>query len=168
MNHPVAAASVEPVVKSVLVHADQARAFEVFAAGMGRWWIRTHSISATKSPIADVVIEPRAGGRWFERGEDGSECDWGHVIAWEPPSRLVLAWQLDAQWAFDPALETEVEVRFTELSPGRTEVRLEHRHLERFGPTATDVQHALASSGGWSGLLAAYAGVLPDQRSSPP
>ena len=127
---------------------------------MSRWWSPTHSISPTKSPIAEVVIEPRVGGRWYERGADGSECDWGHVLLWEPPKRLVLAWQIDGQWNFDPTLLTEVEVRFDSQASHATEIRLEHRHLERFGPAAADVVAALTSPGGWSGLLDGYAKAL--------
>ena len=115
-------AYVEPVIRSVRVAVTPARAFEVFTTGIGRWWIPTHSILASKSPQASVTIEPRVGGRWYERGEDGSESDWGSVLAWEPPRRLVLGWQLDAQWDFDPALVTEVEVRFDAEPGGGTNV----------------------------------------------
>jgi uncharacterized protein YndB with AHSA1/START domain len=157
---PPANAYIEPVVKSVRVRATPSRAFDVFTAGMGRWWIRSHSINPTKSPIAAVVIEPRAGGRWYERGEDGSECDWGRVLAWEPPTRVVLGWQLDAKWAFDPDLVTELEIRFDAADDGHTQVRLEHRHLERFGSDAETVRNALASPGGWTALLEAYEKAL--------
>ena len=115
-----------PIQRSVQIKVSPARAFEIFTAGASRWWLKTHSISATKSPIKDVVIEPRAGGRWFERGEDGSECDWGKVLAWEPPSRLLLAWQINADFKYDPSLLTEVEIRFTPAASG-TLVELEHR-----------------------------------------
>jgi uncharacterized protein YndB with AHSA1/START domain len=144
-----------PVRKSILVRATPDRAFAVFTASMGRWWIKTHSIGA--SPQQDVIIEPVVGGRWFERGEDGSEAQWGHVLAWEPPSRLVLAWQLDARWRFDPALVTELEVRFEAEGTAATRVLLEHRNLERMGETAEAARQALDSPGGWSGLLDKFA-----------
>lgn len=147
---------VEPVRKTIRVQATPARAFEVFTAGMSRWWMPTHSISPTKAPIAEVVIEPRVGGRWYERGVDGSECDWGRVLLWEPPGRLVLAWQINAQWKYDPTLLTEVEVRF-EAASGATEVRLEHRRLERLGDAAAAARARFDSPGGWSGLLERYA-----------
>lgn len=159
MNGPTSA-YVEPVLKTIRVQATPARAFEVFTSGMSRWWIPTHSISPTKAPIAAVVIEPRVGGRWYERGTDDSECDWGRVLVWTPPTRLVLAWQIDAQWNFDPALLTEVEVRFEAKGSDVTEVTLEHRHLERYGDAAIALRAALASPGGWSGLLEHYAKAL--------
>ncbi len=142
-----------PVRKTIRVAAPPARAFDVFTVGMGRWWSREHTIN--KVPRADVVVEPRPGGRWFERGTDGSECDWGHVLAWEPPRRLLLAWQLDATWTFNPAFVTELEIRFTPDGDG-TRVDLEHRNLERFGDAAAKTRDSLDSLGGWGGLLAAF------------
>lgn len=143
-----------PIRKSVHVKVAPARAFEVFTAGATGWWLKSHSISTTKSPIKDVVIEPRAGGRWFERGEDGTECPWGKVLAWEPPSRLVLGWQIDPDFKYDPALLTEVEVRFTADSGG-TLVELEHRQLERMGERGIGLRDAFIR--GWSVLLDSFA-----------
>jgi uncharacterized protein YndB with AHSA1/START domain len=142
------------VQKTVRASAPPSRAFEIFTAGMSRWWIKSHSIN--KSPIKDIVLEGRAAGRWFERGEDGSECQWGKVLAWEPPSRLVLAWQINQKWQFDPNLLTEVEVRFIGDGDG-TLVELEHRNLDRFGAAAEDMWKAFDSPGGWTGLLENFA-----------
>ncbi len=150
MNLTIAPA---PVRKTLRVNAAPERAFEVFTAGMGRWWAKTHSINV--SPQKDVIMEPRAGGRWYEVGEDGSECDWGHVIAWEPPGRVLLAWQVDSNWKFDPNLVTEVEVLFIADGDG-TRIELEHRHIERFG--AAEAHRAvLDSPEGWSLLLQNFA-----------
>ena len=114
--------TVAPVRKTVRVNAAAAHAFETFAAGIGRWWPATHTVGT--SPMRDVVIEPRAGGRWYERGQDGSECDWGVVLAWEPPGRLLLGWQLDAEFRRNPATASEVELRFIAESPTVTRVEL--------------------------------------------
>jgi uncharacterized protein YndB with AHSA1/START domain len=146
-----------PVRKSVQVKAPPQKAFDVFTAGMGRWWLKSHSIN-NGVPMADVIMEPFAGGRWFERGEDGSECPWGKVLIWEPPTRLLLAWQTDGTWKHNPDFMTEVEVLFTPDGDG-TRVDLEHRNLERFGEHAQKVRAAFESPGGWSGLLQSYAGV---------
>ncbi|MCD6073950.1 MAG: ATPase [Rhodospirillales bacterium] len=142
-----------PVRHSIHVKASAERAFEVFTKGMTRWWLPSHKIGAT--PFKDVVMEPRAGGRWFERAEDGVECQWGQVAIWEPPSRLVLLWQISAQWTFDPMLKTEVEIRFTEENGG-TRVELEHRGLDAYGEQAETLRATFASPGGWPGLLGAF------------
>ena len=147
-----------PIRKTVRVKVPPARAFEIFTARAGRWWLKSHSVSKTKSPIEDVVIEPRRGGRWFERGEDGSECDWGKVLAWEPPARLLLAWQLDAQFQFDPSIETEVEIRFIADGNG-TLVELEHRHLERLGDRAAGMRDSFDR--GWAALIESFATATP-------
>jgi uncharacterized protein YndB with AHSA1/START domain len=127
----------------------------VFTAGMRRWWTKGHSINT--SPQQDVIVEPHEGGRWYERGEDGSECQWGHVIEWDPPRRLLLAWQIGADWRFDPALVTELEIRFTPEGPNATRIDLEHRNLDRFGEKAAETRASLDSAGGWTGLLTAFA-----------
>ena len=145
-----------PVRKSIRVSAPPARAFETFTSGMHRWW--RHDYSINTSPIRDVVVEPRVGGRWFERGEDGTACQWGKVLAWEPPHRLVLAWQITAAWRFDPDLITEVEVRFTADGAG-TLVELEHR-LEGYGAAAGQMREVFDGPGAWTGLLESFARVL--------
>ena len=143
------------VKKTVLVAASQAIAFEVFTARLAAWWpMPSHHIG--QAECVDVVVEPRVGGRWFERGSDGSECDWGRVLAWEPPGRVVLAWQLGANWAFDPSLLTEVEVRFVAVDDRQTRVELEHRGLEAYGPQAPAMRDVFASPNGWTGMLEHY------------
>lgn len=144
------------VHRAVTVPLPRERTFELFTTRMGAFWPAAHSIGPAE--LADVLVEPRVGGRWFERGVDDSECDWGRVAAWEPPVRVVLLWQIGADWKRDPTLETEVEVTFTEDGPGRTRVDLTHRHLERFGPHAEAMRAAFDSPGGWAGTLAAFAG----------
>jgi Activator of Hsp90 ATPase homolog 1-like protein len=146
--------TVAPVRKTVRVNAAAAHAFEAFASGIGRWWPVTHTIGA--SPVREVVIEPRAGGRWYERGQDGSECDWGVVLAWEPPGRLLLGWQLDAEFRRNPATATEVELRFVAESPTVTRVELEHRGLERLGKQAEVLRGKFDAPGGWAGILERY------------
>ena len=143
-----------PVRKSVYVEASSEHAFDTFANGIGRWWPKTHKTS--KSDLDRPVIEPRSGGRWYELSVDGSECEVGKVDVWDPPSRLVLIWQLNAQWTFDPNLATEVEILFTPEGSG-TRVNLEHRNLERLGDSAEGFREAIDAPGGWSGLLALYA-----------
>lgn len=142
-----------PVRRSIFVHAPQAHAFEVFTSGVGRWWPKTHAIGDAE--LDKPVIEPREGGRWYQRAIDGSECDIGRVLAWEPPSRLLLAWQLDPDWKFSAKLVTEVEVTFTPEGDG-TRVDLEHRHLERMGDRAEEMAEKVGAPGGWTTVLQLY------------
>jgi Activator of Hsp90 ATPase homolog 1-like protein len=145
-----------PVRRSVEVAAAQARAFAVFTARMGDWWPKSHTIEG-QSPQVAVVVEPRPGGRWYERLENGQTCDWGHVLAWEPPGRVLLAWQLDAEFNYDPKLVTEVEVTFEAIGETRTRVVLEHRLLERMGARAEEVRTMIDAPDGWPGILQRYA-----------
>ena len=142
-----------PVRKSVRVGAPPERAFKIFTDGMGRWWPKSHHIGA--ADLDALVIEPKAGGRWYERGVDGSECEVGKVLVFEPPTRLVLAWQLTADWKFDSGLITEVEVRFIADGANVTRVELEHRNLERLGGDAETM--AKAFTNGWGVLLDSFA-----------
>jgi uncharacterized protein YndB with AHSA1/START domain len=148
-------ASHTAVRKSVTVDVDRQRAFAVFTEGFDSWWMRSYHIGQAEMDVA--IIEPRAGGRWYERGVDGTECDWGRVMAWEPPARVVLAWQIDSRWQYDPSLVTEVEVVFTEEAPGRTRVDLEHRYLDRMGDAAAQMRAVFDSDGGWTALLRGFA-----------
>lgn len=144
-----------PIRRSLTLRAPQARAFEVFTAGFGRWWPSSHSIG--RAPMREAVIEQREGGRWYEIGQDGSECDWGRVLAWEPPSRLLLAWQVNSQFQSDPAVLSEVELRFHAEGEGLTRVEFEHRHLERLGPDHEAIRARIDSPRGWTGLLQRFA-----------
>jgi uncharacterized protein YndB with AHSA1/START domain len=156
MNLPQTAPTALSVKKTVLVEAPQAHAFEVFTARQGTWWpLATHHIG--KAPAQTAVLEPRAGGRWFELGVDGSECDWGRVLVWEPPHRIVLGWEIGADFEHDPNLKTEVEVRFVAVGPRSTRVELEHRHLERCGDKADNMKQGLDSEGGWTQVLQIFA-----------
>ncbi len=146
-------ASVSPVRKSVTVKASIERAFEVFTSDFDSWWPRTHHIG--KTPMTRGILEGRAGGRCYTEHVDGSECDWGTVTSWEPPRRVVLAWQIHGDWTYapDPAGGSEVEVRFTPEPGGMTRVDLEHRHLERHGAGAAAMRTAVDGSGGWTAIL---------------
>jgi uncharacterized protein YndB with AHSA1/START domain len=144
-----------PVRKSVTVPVPQAHAFEFFTADFDRWWPRGHSIG--KGPLREVVLEPRAGGRWYGIDEDGSETDWGDVLTWQPPTRVVIAWRIGADWQYHAELTTEVEVNFTALSGNATRVDLEHRLLENFGPGAQTMRDSIDSPGGWGGILQGFA-----------
>jgi hypothetical protein len=145
--------AVAPVRKRTRVNTDPKRAFAIFTEEMTRWWPPEHSIN--RSPIAAVIVEPHPNGRWMERGEDGSECQWGKVIVWEPPTRLVLAWQINAQWQYDPEVVTEVEVTFSPEGKG-TLVELEHR-LDGYGDAADRMRQVFDSPQAWESSLERFA-----------
>jgi uncharacterized protein YndB with AHSA1/START domain len=149
---------VEAVVRrTITVPVSQQRAFDVFTAQFGKWWPRDYHIG--ESPMADFVLEPNVGGRWYELGVDGTECDTGRVTAFEPPERLMLAWQLNERWQYDPdpAHASEVEVRFIAEGPSQTRVELEHRGFERHGASADGVRGGVDAPSGWTYVLELFA-----------
>ena len=145
----------QPIVKQLVVRASQAHAFSVFTTGINRWWPREHHIG--KSPLKEIVVEPRTGGRWYSICEDLSEINVGKVLAWEPPGRLLLAWQINGAWTYDPEFLTELEVTFVAGGASETHVRLEHRNLERFGPSEAQLRGMFDAPEGWTSTLADFA-----------
>jgi uncharacterized protein YndB with AHSA1/START domain len=145
-----------PVRKNIRVRASTARAFKVFTEGLDSWWPKTHHIGS--SPMSKGVMEGRVGGRCYSEQEDGTECQWGQILAWEPPTRFVMAWQVTPAWQFEPDLSkcSEVEVTFTPSDDGTTWVELEHRHFERHGKGANEMRSQVGNDGGWGGLLVLY------------
>ncbi|TWP48205.1 ATPase [Lentzea tibetensis] len=148
------------VHRSVTVNATQERAFDVFTGKWLSWWPLEHHIGATE--LADVVVEPVTGGRWYEVGTDGTECDWGAVLAWEPHGRIVLSWHLNGDWEYDPdpAHASEVEVRFVAETPDRTRVELVHRNFERHAHKPDQVRGGVGGEGGWGTILTGYAAAF--------
>ena len=146
-----------PVRKSITVNATAARAFQVFTEGFDSWWPRSHHIGS--SPMKKAIIEGFVRGRCYSEQIDGTDCDWGQVLEWEPPWRFVIAWQINGEWKDEPDLakSSEVEVRFTSLADGTTRVDLEHRHLSRHGAAAASIRAGIDAPGGWGSLLQAFA-----------
>ena len=146
-----------PVVRAITVATSRDRAFKVFTEQIGTWWPKEYSIG--DADMADFVVEPKVGGRWYEVGVDGGECDTGRVLVYEPPERVVFAWHLNGEWQFDPDPDhaSEVEVRFVAEGPNSTLVELEHRGFERHGDTAPGVHGAVSDSSGWNYCLERFA-----------
>jgi uncharacterized protein YndB with AHSA1/START domain len=144
------AVSIAPVRKSVHVKAPIDHCFEVFTAGLARWWPLDHTVG--KKPVKKVMLEPRLGGRWLEIAEDGTEtCD-ATVIVWDPPHRFVILWQINAQWQPDQSMKSEVDVRFVADGAEATRVELLHHKFETMGTEAgTSMRNAV--DGGWPGLM---------------
>ncbi len=148
--------NIVPVRKSVVVQATAARAFEVFTAGIDRWWPKSHGIGS--APVRASIIEPFVGGRWYTTCEDGSEAVVGHVLVWQPAERFAVTWEIGANWKSDPrvAFTSEVEVLFIAETAARTRVELEHRNFERMG---SDPGESLRKDvdRGWPALLELFA-----------
>jgi uncharacterized protein YndB with AHSA1/START domain len=146
------------------VNLPLAQAFEFFTGAMSQWWPREYHIG--QADMVDTVLEPRVGGRWYERGADGSECDWGRVLAWEPPHRLIVTWQINGHWQFDedPQHASEIEVRFSADRPDQTTVELDHRHLDRLVDGQTLHDQIVEAGGGWGTLLVLFATTATEPR----
>jgi uncharacterized protein YndB with AHSA1/START domain len=138
---------------SITVHAPIDRAFTVFTEGFDTWWPRGHHIGTAE--LAEAILEPRVDGRWFERGVDGSECEWGRVLAWDPPDHVAMSWHLNGAWSYDPdpAKASRVEVRFVAENDHVTRVEIEHSGLDNHGSDWLEVRAGISSPGGWPGLL---------------
>jgi uncharacterized protein YndB with AHSA1/START domain len=143
----------------IVVEAPIDRAFQVFTEDIGSWMPSEYNLLAVD--IAERVFEPRVGGHVYDRGTDGSECHWSRVLAYEPPNRVVISWDIGPQWQIetDPEKASEIEVLFIAESADRTRVELEHRNIERHGEGWEGVREAVGGPGGWSGCLTAFAGL---------
>jgi len=148
---------------TVTVSAPIERAFRIFTESFTTWWPADYHIG--EAEMAEAIIEPRVGGRWYERGVDGSECDWGHVLAWQPPHRLVVTWQINGQWQYDPDPEhaSEIEVRFTPEGSDQTTVELEHRLIHRLAGGEA-IRDSISGGGGWSAVLAQFAKAVANEE----
>jgi uncharacterized protein YndB with AHSA1/START domain len=151
-------ATTEVLRQSVTVPLSQESAFELFVDQFSEWWpLSSHHIG--QRPAVQAIIEPHAGGRWFERDEARAECDWGRVLAVERPRRILLGWQLSPTFEYDPdpARATEVEVTFEAQGEASTRVTVEHRGFEVHGEAAAAMRDSVAGEGGWAQLLGLYA-----------
>jgi len=145
------------ITTSIVVDAPVDTAFAVFTGDMASWWPPEHHL--LQAPLDSMVFEARAGGRIYDVGTDGSECQWARVLAYDPPNRVVFSWDISVAWQIetDPAKTSEVEVRFVPEGEHRTRVELEHRHLDRHGDGWEGVREAVRSGGGWGMGLERFA-----------
>ena len=159
------------VRKSIRVRASVERAFSVFVEQMETWWPATHHIG--KTPFEAIFVEPRVGGRWYERNVAGDQCDLGTVLKWDPPHRVTFSWHVgpghdQPEWKCDPDLAkaSEVEIRFIPLGPAMTLVELEHSKLERHGEGYGQLRAIFDGPGAWSGILEEFAKAVASQQPS--
>jgi uncharacterized protein YndB with AHSA1/START domain len=145
-----------------VVQAPIERAFRVFTEDFDRVKPREHNMLGVE--IAETVFEPHVGGRVYDRGVDGSECQWARVLVFEPPHRVVFSWDISPQWQIESDLDrtSEVEVRFIAESEERTRVELEHRNLDRHGPGWEGVRDGVAGDGGWPLYLKRFGALITE------
>ena len=147
---------------AIVVEASIERAFRVFTEDFDRVKPREHNMLSTE--IAETVFEQHVGGRVYDRGVDGSECQWARVLAFEPPNRVVFSWDISPQWQLESDLEraSEVEVRFVAESAERTRVELEHRNLDRHGENWEGVRDAVGGDAGWPIYLQRFSELIAE------
>jgi uncharacterized protein YndB with AHSA1/START domain len=148
----------------VVVNAPVERAFQLFTVRFDQIKPREHNMLAVN--IAESVFEARVGGRVYDRGTDGTECQWGRVLAYEPPTRLVFSWDISPQWQIetDVARASEVEVRFVADGPTRTRVELEHRNLDRHGEGWEGTREGVRGDQGWPLYLQRFAAAVNENQ----
>lgn len=156
-------APIPPITGTVTVALPLQQAFDTFTGRIDSWWPHQFHIGAAE--VDEVILEPRVGGRWYERGVDGSECDWGRVLAWEPPERVLFTWQINGMWQFDPdpAHASEIEARFRADGEERTTVDVEHRYFERL-VAGQNIHDGINGGGGWALLLDSFATTVAGRR----
>lgn len=152
-------ATLAPVQRTVVVPLGPNHAFGRFTRGIGLWWPAQFTWAGQN--LEEIGIEPRPGGLAWERGRHGFSCTWGQVLAWEPPGRLVLAWQFgaDPDGAFDPTQASEVEILFRPLTAWSTEVTIVHRAFERLGDGGAPFRAMMDAPSGWTLMLGRLARV---------
>jgi uncharacterized protein YndB with AHSA1/START domain len=154
------------VRRSLVVQATIEVAFKVFTEQFDRIKPREHNLLGVE--IAETVFERRVGGCLYDRGADGSECRWARVLAYEPPHRLLISWDISPRWEIepDPDKTSEVEVRFVPEGANRTRVELEHRNLDRHGDGWPTLRDGIGGEGGWPLYLQRFADLVASSAPS--
>jgi uncharacterized protein YndB with AHSA1/START domain len=152
----------EVVRRDIVVNAPIEKAFDVFTARFGDIKPPEHNLLG--APIAETVFEPKVGGHIYDRAEDGSECHWARVLAFDPPDRVVFSWDIGPTWQLEsnPDLTSEVEVRFVAETPTRTRIELEHRNLENHGPGWESMRDDLGADDAWPLYHNRYAALFTE------
>ncbi len=128
--------------KSIWIERPPEVSFRVFCDEMAAWWPGGFTGRDSK-----LFLEPKVGGRFYERATDGSEYEIGRVTAYQPPSIVAFSWRAPS-WD----VITQVEVRFS-AERGGTRVDLEHSGWEQSAKTV-DARKNYES--GWDTVLGHY------------
>jgi uncharacterized protein YndB with AHSA1/START domain len=153
--------TIPAVCREITVDVAAERAFDVFTRRLDAWW--PHDSHHIGRMPAIAVLEPRVGGRCYSLDEEGTQCDWGRVLAFDPPRLLRFAWLLTPDWQYepDPDRASDVTVTFTETEPGRTQVVLVHAGFERYAAGGDTMADQVGGAGGWGVLLDRFAAYAP-------
>lgn len=151
--------TIAPVRAQVEVRQPPEQAFALFTGHMGEWW---REGTPGDNPMVAITLEPFPGGRWFETDAAGAETQWGKIVEWEPPARVLLIWEMNARFKYDPAVVTEIEITFTRTAAGGTRVDLEHRKLEAYGADAERLAGSISQ--GWPKQLAGFVQFANEER----
>lgn len=156
-----------PVRQSTLVRSGVRHTFDTFVRTIGAWW-PVNPFSAGQDRVRDLTFEQRPGGRVYETWQDGTQIDWGQLLAWEPPARFVMTWNITS-------VATEVELTFKELGPALTRVAVEHRGWERLTDEQLAKDCALPGGyaggsfdKGWAVILSRLVTAAEDAHETPP
>lgn len=145
---------INTIKKDLLVAASQETCFNVFTQQMGGWWPKAYHVGQCQ--MTETVVEPSPNGRWYSKHADGSEINIGHVLTWDPYGLLILNWQIDGNFQYNPAITTEVEVQFIAEGPRTTRIKFEHKHLERLAGGTKVIE---GMDEGWGTILNLYKGT---------
>jgi uncharacterized protein YndB with AHSA1/START domain len=148
------------VRRELVVDAPIDRAFSTFVDRFGDFKPAEHNLLG--SPIVRTTFDPHVGGNIYDVGEDGSECRWARILAYDPPNSVRFSWDISPHWQVEsnPDRTSEVEVRFTSEGSDRTRVELEHRNLDRHGDGWEGVRDGVDDEAGWPLYLERYAALL--------
>ena len=136
---------IAPLELSYEIDCPVEHAFEVWTTRLSTWWPKGHSTSGDPGTV--VTLEPRLGGRIFERTPEGTEIDWGEITAWNPPHRLGYLWHI----ARDRSDATDVVLTFVDAGSGKTRLDIVHSGWERLGAEGSSWREA--NTAGWGALM---------------
>jgi len=153
------------VSSSIVVDAPIERAFSVFTEGIGTWFPPEYNLLDVE--IEERVFEPREGGRVYDRGADGSECSWARVLAYEPPDRVVISWDISPQWQIEPTPRRRARSRCASppsrpVGPESSSSIATSIAMARAGSRSANPSPATADGPGASGR--SQSASLPDRR----